>query len=135
MEIASSAAPQPPTSTQKPRQPLRRDLSNRRPNTPKQAGGSLRDGRFAQRSSPRPLGYDADRPAQPRTQPLHAHMSKPLVPVAERRPGGDDAKNSKGKKDIDATKWDITPDGGSAGREGRQFTVANVGNNGKIFLR
>jgi hypothetical protein len=30
---------------------------------------------------------------------------------------------------------DIIPDGGSAGREGRQFTVANVGNNGRIYLR
>jgi hypothetical protein len=30
---------------------------------------------------------------------------------------------------------DLTPDGGSAGREGRQFTVANVGNNGRIYLR
>lgn len=30
---------------------------------------------------------------------------------------------------------DIVPDGGSAGREGRQFTVANVGNNGRIYLR
>ncbi|CAL3963265.1 unnamed protein product [Diplocarpon coronariae] len=36
---------------------------------------------------------------------------------------GDDAKN------------DITPDGGSAGRDGRQFTVGRVGNNGKIYLR
>jgi len=32
-------------------------------------------------------------------------------------------------------KFSITPDGGSAGREGRQFTVAKVGNNGKIFMR
>jgi hypothetical protein len=32
-------------------------------------------------------------------------------------------------------KIDITPDGGSAGREGRHFTVANVGNNGRIYLR
>jgi hypothetical protein len=32
-------------------------------------------------------------------------------------------------------KVDITPDGGSAGREGRQFTVANVGINGRIYLR
>jgi hypothetical protein len=30
---------------------------------------------------------------------------------------------------------DIAPDGGSAGREGRQFTVSNVGNNGRIYLR
>ena len=29
----------------------------------------------------------------------------------------------------------ITPDGGSGGREGRQFTVGNVGNNGMIYLR
>ena len=85
------------------------------------------------RSPPRALGNEADRSAQPKTQLSHAHASKPLLPVAQRRPGGDDAKNSKGKKDIDATN--ITPDGGSAGREGRQFTVANVGNNGKIFLR
>jgi hypothetical protein len=39
----------------------------------------------------------------------------------------------KGSQDDD--KWDITPDGGSAGREGRQFAVANVGNNGRIYLR
>jgi hypothetical protein len=39
------------------------------------------------------------------------------------------------KKDLEDVKSDITPDGGSAGREGRQFTVANVGNNGRIYLR
>jgi hypothetical protein len=39
------------------------------------------------------------------------------------------------KKDVENVKYDITPDGGSAGREGRQFTVANVGNNGRIYLR
>ena len=27
------------------------------------------------------------------------------------------------------------PDATSSGREGRQFTVANVGNNGRIYLR
>nr|AAQ73639.1 LTE1-like protein [Epichloe festucae] len=30
---------------------------------------------------------------------------------------------------------EVVPDGRSAGREGRQFTVANVGNNGRIYLR
>lgn len=34
-----------------------------------------------------------------------------------------------------ATSRDIVPDGLSGGREGRQFTVANVGNNGMIYLR
>ncbi|KAI0846624.1 ras GEF [Daldinia vernicosa] len=59
--------------------------------------------------------------------------SKPLVPAGERRSGGHDG--NKAKRDTDGDKWNITPDGGSAGREGRHFTVANVGNGGKIFLR
>lgn len=32
-------------------------------------------------------------------------------------------------------KVDVTPDACPAGREGRQFIVANVGNNGRIYLR
>lgn len=28
-----------------------------------------------------------------------------------------------------------SPDSGSMGREGRQFTVGNIGNNGRIYLR
>jgi hypothetical protein len=43
--------------------------------------------------------------------------------------------NRRARRDVDDVKNDITPDGGSAGREGRQFTVAKVGNNGKIYLR
>ncbi|KAF7938936.1 uncharacterized protein EAE98_001273 [Botrytis deweyae] len=39
------------------------------------------------------------------------------------------------KREIEDEKGSITPDGGSAGREGRQFTVAKVGNGGKIYLR
>ena len=41
----------------------------------------------------------------------------------------------RAKKEAEDVKYDITPDEGSAGREGRQFTVANVGNNGRIYLR
>jgi hypothetical protein len=43
--------------------------------------------------------------------------------------------NRRVKREAEDMKDDITPDGGSAGREGRQFTVANVGNNGRIYLR
>jgi hypothetical protein len=44
--------------------------------------------------------------------------------------------NRRAKREAEDGKAnDITPDGGSAGREGRQFTVANVGNNGRIYLR
>jgi hypothetical protein len=43
--------------------------------------------------------------------------------------------NRRARREAEDPKHDITPDGGSAGREGRQFTVAKVGNNGKIYLR
>lgn len=39
------------------------------------------------------------------------------------------------KSEAEDGKFNITPDGGSAGREGRQFTVSKVGNNGRIYLR
>ncbi|KAI0017762.1 ras GEF [Xylariomycetidae sp. FL0641] len=59
--------------------------------------------------------------------------AKPLLPAGERR---FDVQNGvKGKKTFTGEKGSITPDGSSAGREGRHFTVANVGNNGQIFLR
>ncbi|KAK3997201.1 hypothetical protein QBC44DRAFT_109297 [Cladorrhinum sp. PSN332] len=66
-----------------------------------------------------------------------AAQSKPLLPVTERKSQEEILavrRAKKGSQD-DADKWDITPDGGSAGREGRQFAVANVGNNGRIYLR
>jgi hypothetical protein len=62
--------------------------------------------------------------------------AKPLVPVTERKSQEENNPVRRPKKvEGDGEKWDITPDGGSAGREGRQFTVANVGNNGRIYLR
>ncbi|KAK4163022.1 guanine nucleotide exchange factor LTE1 [Cladorrhinum sp. PSN259] len=66
-----------------------------------------------------------------------AAQSKPLLPVTERNSQEETVavrRAKKGSQD-DADKWDITPDGGSAGREGRQFAVANVGNNGRIYLK
>lgn len=62
-----------------------------------------------------------------------ASSSKHLVPAAGRKSGDVAAANSR--KDADGEKGNIAPDGSSAGREGRQFTVAKVGNNGRIFLR
>lgn len=41
----------------------------------------------------------------------------------------------RAQKEPEDAKQEITPEGSSAGREGRQFTVANVGNNGRIYLR
>lgn len=69
----------------------------------------------------------------------NAALAKPLVPLSERR-SHQRKPTPRTLKDSDSDhqgspRWDITPDGGSAGREGRQFTVANVGNNGRIYLR
>ncbi len=62
-------------------------------------------------------------------------MPKSLLPVSERKSQEENKLDWRAKKDSDVEKWDIAPDGSSAGREGRQFTVANVGNNGRIYLR
>jgi hypothetical protein len=43
--------------------------------------------------------------------------------------------NRRARKEAEDGRTDIAPDGSSAGREGRQFTVANVGGNGRIYLR
>ncbi|KAI1068905.1 hypothetical protein LB507_006451 [Fusarium sp. FIESC RH6] len=74
--------------------------------------------------------------------PTSNTVAKPLVPLSERRIH-QKKHTTRSLKDSDSSadnqgsisRWEITPDGGSAGREGRQFTVANVGNNGRIYLR
>lgn len=43
--------------------------------------------------------------------------------------------NRRARKEAEDGRADIASDGSSAGREGRQFAVANVGSNGQIFLR
>ena len=79
------------------------------------------------RPTPLRLAKDALRKPSARQRRRKSPAPKPLVPLAERR----SQENDKAVDD----KWDVTPDGGSAGREGRHFAVVNVGNNGKIFLR
>ncbi|RDA87886.1 hypothetical protein CP532_1727 [Ophiocordyceps camponoti-leonardi (nom. inval.)] len=72
-------------------------------------------------------GFALPRPSVP-SKPATAVRSvpppplRPLLPVTERR-------SSEEKTGA------VAPDGSSAGREGRQFAVANVGNNGRIYLR
>ncbi len=63
-------------------------------------------------------------------------LPKSLLPVTERKSQEENKLDRLAKKDgADGEKLDIAPDGSSAGREGRQFTVANVGNNGRIYLK
>lgn len=135
---ATGLTPRPRQQPPSPRQPLTRDLPLRRERT-------LRDVRL-QRSPPEP-GNDGERPSigrgapalgltKPKTWGGASVQTKPLLPVTERRPHEENLagrRTRKGSQDDD--KWTIAPDGGSAGREGRQFAVANVGNNGRIYLR
>ncbi|KAG5929842.1 hypothetical protein E4U42_004362 [Claviceps africana] len=60
--------------------------------------------------------------------------SKPLLPLSERRYCSDKGDTAL-RLDNGTATVEIAPDGTSAGREGRQFTVSNVGNNGRIYLR
>lgn len=66
-----------------------------------------------------------------------APSAKPLVPVTERiSEERNPIATRRTRADSSADdKFEIAPDGASAGRDGRQFTVANVGNNGRIYLR
>ena len=43
--------------------------------------------------------------------------------------------NRRARREAEDVRNEIAPDGASAGREGRQFTVAKVGINGRIYLR
>ncbi|KAI1179587.1 hypothetical protein F4777DRAFT_436578 [Nemania sp. FL0916] len=84
------------------------------------------------RSSPSAGTADRIRPG--------AHASpivgaRPLFPANERKAG--EYGGSNASKSPDGSKWSPSADGGAGagGREGRQFTVANVGSNGQIYLR
>ncbi|OAA57474.1 low temperature essential protein [Niveomyces insectorum RCEF 264] len=110
------------------------------------SGGSLRDMRLRR---PALVARDGERPttmamrtavAQPKTRrspKATGTLPKPLLPLTERKSQEENKydRRTKTNQAPDAEKWDIAPDGSSAGREGRQFTVANVGNNGRIYLR
>ncbi|KAI8945387.1 hypothetical protein F4801DRAFT_134375 [Xylaria longipes] len=81
------------------------------------------------RRSP-PYGGDRDRPGA-RTSPIAS--SRPLLPASERKSG--EQNGDKANKSSDSEKWSPSAEGSAVGREGRHFTVANVGSNGQIFLR
>lgn len=114
--------------------PFQRDSALKTPLSPPRAPRDARP-----RKSPPALARDGDRPAgraeKPKMRISPSAVSKSLLPVTERKSQEENKLDWRVKKDSDVEKWDIAPDGSSAGREGRQFTVANVGNNGRIYLR
>ncbi|KAI0107075.1 hypothetical protein GGR51DRAFT_559760 [Nemania sp. FL0031] len=108
------------------REPPKRSATTRNQRSRKVLGEEGRAGR-----SP-PLGGIADR-IQPgvRTSPVAG--SRPLLPANERRLVEQGRNNTN--KSPDGEKWSPSAEGGAGGREGRHFTVANVGSNGQIYLR
>ena len=112
-----------------------RTSPRRNPTSPKRLVKDHRLKRISPPKSVTSLGADglAGRSTLKSTRTVQT-LAKPLVPVTERKPQ-DDRNLSKGKKDGENERWEMAPDGSSAGREGRHFTVANVGNNGRIYLR
>ncbi len=129
----------------------KQDAQSRKTPLSPRGGGVVRDARFG-RPAPLPAAGETDRtgaagargggPAAPTSKPAKALRLAPslapksLLPVSEQKSQEENKLDWRARKDADVEpKWDITPDGGSAGREGRQFTVANVGNNGRIYLR
>lgn len=98
-----------------------------------------RDAAKARRPIPPRRAPDQSAPTtlsnKPRMRTIPTQKVNPLLPVTERKSQEEKAASRRPRKNSEAEKWDITPDGGSGGREGRQFTVANVGNNGRIYLR
>lgn len=126
-------------------QPAQREYPRRSP--------TLRQGRTPKdqklrRTTARPVGHsdspheaqgEGAPPSRSATVKLYSPtitQPKSLLPLTERSSQEDKHPLRKFTKAShhDAT-LDITPDGGSAGREGRQFAVWNVGNNGRIYLR
>lgn len=83
---------------------------------------------------------DAPPPVPTKTPPTitrdFSHTrSKPLVPAIQRKNQEQKPALTRPRTNSEAERSDITPEGGSGGREGRRFAVANVGNNGRIYLR
>jgi len=102
-------------------------------------------GRFAKENrinvSLRDIPDASDGPVKPSPAPAAARVTRRASPGPSNTRWNQDGMHQE-KHAASRTvgvggdvRVDITPDGGSAGREGRQFTVANVGNNGRIYLR
>jgi hypothetical protein len=102
--------------------------------SPKRSAKELRAKRISPKSpTPDATGKD-HAPIKASKSLRNAASAKPLLPLTERR-SQEEKMLHKAKKEAEAENWEVAPDGGSAGRGGRHFTVANVGNNGRIFLK
>ncbi|KAJ9150007.1 Ras GEF [Pleurostoma richardsiae] len=134
--VDSTALPiQGPRTRQRP--PPATKGSSRSPVTPRDGGVGSARSRHTATVSTRSGGErrGAARGAKSKARLLPGTVAKSLLPATERRSHEDYPLRKPSAKKGSDERWEIAPDGGSAGREGRHFTVANVGNNGRIYLR
>lgn len=131
MTIASTLPPAPPVpggerfDSDPFSAPLKRKLSRRRPDRFIDPEGHMQDNANYKRP-PQPNG------ASTRPQPSGPEYSRGRQNSLRR------VKNSKEvmrQRSTNRQNQDVAPDGNAGSREGRQFTVANVGYNGRIYLR
>lgn len=61
--------------------------------------------------------------------------TKPLLPLSEGKLYQDRAESRGQPREPETDKWHLNLENTTPARDGRQFTVANVGNNGRIYLR
>jgi hypothetical protein len=102
-----------------------RGQAPREPDSAKEPALRLRSGG---RGAAGPAGL-----AKSRLSPKRA--PRPLRPLAERKSQEESAASRRAKDHDRPERAEIVSDGASSGREGRHFTVSNVGNNGRIYLR
>ncbi|KAI9158608.1 Guanine nucleotide exchange factor LTE1 [Paramyrothecium foliicola] len=108
------------------------------PPTPTSSKGTIRDVR-GKPTSPKiiiPSSRDSSTPKKPvKALRIPPATGRPLLPAAERKLHMETNGTRSRKDSAPGTRADVPSDGIAAGREARQFTVANVGNNGRIYLR
>ncbi|KAI1184478.1 hypothetical protein F5B17DRAFT_80335 [Nemania serpens] len=108
------------------RESPKRSATTRNQRSRKALGDDARTGR----SPPFSGTTDKTRPRAP-TSPIA--VPRPLLPASERRLG--EQGGGHASKSPDGEKGSPSVEGSAFGREGRHFTVANVGSNGQIYLR
>lgn len=89
-----------------------------------------------------PSGPRYSKPTESSTARLAAKVvrkasaaTRPLLPLSEGKLYQDRAESRGHSRETETEKWHVNLDNAAAARDGRQFTVANVGNNGRIYLR
>jgi hypothetical protein len=143
--MEGDALPTPPSTAisahLRQQQLLQREQAARRSPTALQTGRVQRDVKV--RRSPPRLAQTGEKSgsntpggkSNARLSPSGSVTPRSLIPVTKWTVQEEAQSRGVRRTGHNDEKLDITPDGGSGGREGRQFTVANVGNNGRIYLR